>query len=330
MINIKEDITKKCPGDTSLFVSFKYNPDIVSIIKQCDGSVYDKKNTQWEVPCSELSKLLNQLKIYDNIQLDLLPSDIDVTSDVKLPTFKTKPFEYQLDGIRYGLQEGHEKWLLTDAPGLGKSLQILYIAQELKKQKKIEHCLIICGINTLKTNWKKEVEKHTDLSCRILGERVNKKGIVNYAGVKERLEELKHKIDEFFVIVNLETLRSDDIIKEINNGPNVFDMIVMDEVHKCLTSDSLIMTSTGKKPISMITPGEEVLSYNTILNIYEYKKVINTFKNSTTLNLLELKFVDDQGNIKTIKCTYNHLIYTYNRGYVPAYDLCEQDEIEII
>lgn len=239
MIIIKEDITKKCPGDTSLFVSFKYNAEIVSIVKQCDGSVYDKKNTQWEIPCSELSKLLNQLKIYDDIQLELLPSDIDVISDVKLPSFRTKPFEYQLDGIRYGLQEGHEKWLLTDAPGLGKSLQILYIAQELKKQKKIEHCLVICGINTLKTNWKKEVEKHTNLSCRILGERVNKKGIINYAGVKERLEDLNSKIKEFFVITNIETLRNGDIIKAINTGKNNFDMIVLDEAHCCKTPSAI-------------------------------------------------------------------------------------------
>ena len=155
MITIEENITKKCPGDTSLYVSFNYDAEIVNIVKSCDGALYDKKNKQWEVPVSELSKLLNQLKIYDDIQLDLLLSDTDVTSNVKLSTFKTKPFEYQIDGIKYGLQEGHEKWLLTDAPGLGKSLQILYIAQELKKQKKIEHRLIICGINTLKTNWKK-------------------------------------------------------------------------------------------------------------------------------------------------------------------------------
>lgn len=235
MITIEENITKKCPGDTSLYVSFNYDAEIVNIVKSCDGALYDKKNKQWEVPVSELSKLLNQLKIYDDIQLDLLLSDTDVTSNVKLSTFKTKPFEYQIDGIKYGLQEGHEKWLLTDAPGLGKSLQILYIAQELKKQKKIEHCLIICGINTLKTNWKKEVEKHTNLSCRILGERVNKKGNVNYAGIKERLEDLNSKIKEFFVITNIETLRNNDVIKAINDGKNNFDMIVLDEAHCCKT-----------------------------------------------------------------------------------------------
>lgn len=239
MIKIQENNTKKCPGETSLFVSFNYNPELVSIVKQVDGSVYDKKTTTWEVPISELSKLLNQFNSYDDIELELLKEKSDNLEDIKLPKFKTSPFPYQLDGIRYGLQKGHEQWLLTDAPGLGKSLQILYIAQELKKQKKIEHCLIICGINTLKTNWKKEVEKHTNLSCRILGERVNKKGIINYAGVKERLEDLNSRLSEFFIITNIETLRNSDIIKAINSGKNNFDMIVLDEAHCCKTPSAI-------------------------------------------------------------------------------------------
>ena len=239
MIKIQESTTKKCPGDTSLFVTFKYNADVVNIVKQCDGALYDKKNVQWEVPVSELSKLINQLNNYDDIELDLLKTTEETATDIKLPKFKTSPFGYQLDGIKYGLQKSHEKWLLTDAPGLGKSLQILYIAQELKKQKKVEHCLIVCGINTLKTNWKKEVEKHTNLTCRILGERVNKKGIVNYAGIKERLEDLNSKISEFFVITNIETLRNNDIIKAINGGKNKFDMIVLDEAHCCKTPTAI-------------------------------------------------------------------------------------------
>lgn len=235
MITIEERITKKCPGETSLFVTFQYNADIVSSVKQCDGALYDKKNTLWEVPLSELSKLLNNLSIYDDIELKLLPKEKYKVENIKLPKFKTTPFDYQLEGIRYGLQSNNEKWLLTDAPGLGKSLQILYIAQELKKQKKINHCLIICGINTLKTNWKKEIEKHTNLSCKILGERVNKKGVINYAGIKERLEDLNSKLSEFFIITNIETLRNDEIIKAINSGKNSFDMIVLDEAHCCKT-----------------------------------------------------------------------------------------------
>lgn len=71
--------------------------------------------------------------------------------------------------MEYGIT--HPRWLLLDSPGLGKSITAIYIAQELKRLKNIEHCLIICGVNTLKTNWIKEIKKHSDLSACILGQK---------------------------------------------------------------------------------------------------------------------------------------------------------------
>ena len=43
MIIIKEDKPKKVPGLTSLFISFPYNKDIITIVKSCDGYKYDDK-----------------------------------------------------------------------------------------------------------------------------------------------------------------------------------------------------------------------------------------------------------------------------------------------
>ena len=218
MINIIEKKSNKSPGITSLNITFKYDENILNVIKSCDGAVYHKKDKMWEVPCSELSKVIDGANGFDDIQLDLLKDKSKKEIEVKLNTknFKTKPFPYQLEGIKYGLT--HNKWLLLDQPGLGKTLQILYIAQLLKEQGKIEHCLIICGVNTLKTNWKKEIQKHTNLSCRILGERQRvKSGKTYFGGVKERLGDLKSDLNEFFIITNIETLRENDIIKEINN-----------------------------------------------------------------------------------------------------------------
>ena len=232
MIYIREDKSKKIPGGTSLFVQFDYIPAIVEILKQATVANYDSKTHVWEVPCVDLAYLLNNLSSFDEIQLTVLQeTPIIKTSDIKLSKFKTNPFKYQEEGIKYGLQ--HDKFLLLDAPGLGKTLQILYIAEELYNQGKINHCLIICGVNTLKTNWKKEIEKHSKLSCVILGEKISKKGIVSVGSVKDRIEHLSRKIDEFFIITNIETIRSNDIVKEINQGPNSFDMIVLDECHVC-------------------------------------------------------------------------------------------------
>ena len=232
MIKIEERITSKIPGDTSLFISFTYKPIIVEIIKQCNVANYNKKTLEWEVPCTDLAYLIENLSEIEDLEIELLKNEIKENNNVKyeLQNYKTKPYNYQIDGIQFGLN--HDKWLLLDAPGLGKSLQIIYLAQELKQKKNIEHCLVICGLNTLKNNWKNEILQHSDLSCKILGERINKKGKCVIGSIADRLNDLKNPIDEFFVITNIETLRNDDIIKELKSDKhNKFDMIVVDEMH---------------------------------------------------------------------------------------------------
>ena len=237
MISIKERKNSKVPGVTSFYISFPYNKDIIDSIKTTQMYVYDKNTFEWEVPLTSLAEIVENLSAFDEIQIEFLNDAPKKDKKFKLDDYKTKPFDYQQDGIQYGLN--HDKWLLLDAPGLGKTLQLTYLAQELKKRKNIEHCLIICGINTLKTNWKKEIKKHSDLSCMILGERVNTKGKTVFEGVPYRLNQLNNPIDEFFVITNVETLRDDKIVKALNKGKNKFDMIIFDEIHTCKSPTSI-------------------------------------------------------------------------------------------
>lgn len=229
-------MTSKVPGLTSVFISFGYSTEIFNELRNMPCSNYSKRTREWEVPISYLSEVIDKLCVYDDIDLSLC--DIDIQEDIvyELSEYKTKPYDYQLEGIQFGLN--HDKWMLLDVPGLGKTLQLIYLAQELKEKRGLRHCLVLCGINTLKTNWKKEILKHSDLSCRILGEYYTKRGKLRFGGVKERLNQLKEPIDDFFVITNIETIRNDDIVKEILNGPNEFDMIVLDEAHVCKNSSS--------------------------------------------------------------------------------------------
>lgn len=238
MIHIEEKQTNKLPGKTSLFVESSYNPLIVETIKQCDVFNYNKKTTTWEVPLTSLSFLLERLSQIDDIELILLKDEHKKEYEIyPLSDYKTTPYQYQIDGIEYGMN--NSKWLLLDAPGLGKTLQLIYLAQELKKKENIEHCLIICGLNTLKNNWKDEIHKHSDMSCMILGERKTKNGKNRIGSVKERLEDLKRPIDEFFVVTNIQTIRDSNIVSAIKNGPNKFDMIILDEGHVCKSPTSI-------------------------------------------------------------------------------------------
>lgn len=232
MIFINQIPTINCPGIYSFEVVFGYSEPIfkalAKIQKEGNGQ-YRKKIKKWEFPISSLSLLLDTLTQYDDITLNFLEEQKENKEIEPNLKYKTKPYPYQIEGIKYGLN--HDKFLLLDVPGLGKTLQAIYIAQELKEKENIEHCLIICGINTLKTNWKKEIQRHSNLDSIILGEKVNKSGKTTFQGLEYRISQLKEKIKEFFVIVNVESLRNEKLVKQLCEGPNKFDMIVFDEVH---------------------------------------------------------------------------------------------------
>lgn len=237
MIKIKENVCAKVPGITSLFISFSYNKEIINLIKNCDVYNFDKKTLDWEVPVNSLSYILDNLTYYDDIELSLM-KDVKKEIQVIEPTleYKLQPYDYQMEGIKYGLN--NDRWLLLDAPGLGKTAQIIHIAEELKATRGLKHCFIICGLATLKTNWKREIQTHSDLSCTILGERVTRTGSTVIDSVAKRAEILKEPIEEFFIITNIETLRSDEVIEAFKKGKNEIDMIVVDEIHKCKSNRS--------------------------------------------------------------------------------------------
>lgn len=233
MIIIDERVADKVTGETSLFISFHYNKDIVEFIKTLSGNYYHRGAKEWELPLPYLSAVIDELCVYDKIELNLLEqksTDIEY-SEIQLDDYKYPPFKYQEEGIKYGLT--HDKWLLLFDMGLGKTLVITYLANELKRRGKIDHCLIICGVNSLKNNWRKEIQKFTDISCTILGERITKRGNRVIGTIKERAAQLMKPIDEFFVITNIETIRSKEVVEAILRGPNRFDMIAVDEIHKC-------------------------------------------------------------------------------------------------
>lgn len=239
MIYIEEKKSNIFPGGEALNISFKYSPEIVEAIKSVGDAVFDSKSKTWGVPIIYLAKTIDTMSKFDDIKLTLLKEKEEEKTFVRYPLsdYKTKPYQYQIDGIEYGLN--NDCWLLLDAPGLGKTLQIIYLAQELKRRDNIQHCFIICGVNTLKANWKKEIQKHSGLSCKILGEKITKKGNITIGSIQDRINDLKKPIDEFFVITNIETLRNDDILKELKKSKvNKFDMVVVDEFHVCKSSQS--------------------------------------------------------------------------------------------
>lgn len=241
MIKIQEIVPRKLSGISSLLVSFNYNPAIVDTLKTFQPAVFNKKDLTWEISSAYLSKLLDALTFYDEIQLTLLDdhesSEISTQlTQEEIENFKYKPFNHQIDGINFLLNQ--KKSLLLDGMGLGKSLQVMYLAEVLHARGIIDHCLVICGVDSLRTNWKSEIQKFSKESVVVLGEKINRNGKTTYERIPQRVEQLKKPIEEFFVVVNIATLRNDSVIDAIIKGPNKFGMIACDEIHKVASKSS--------------------------------------------------------------------------------------------
>ena len=230
MIYIFEEKSNKLSGNNSLFLSFYFNQEVIDIIKSSKSYNYNKDTKLWEVPVTSLAYLLDTLVYHDEIILTVKDENDDKKKEIPILKYKTKPFPYQLDGITYGLN--NDRWLLLDSPGLGKSLQTIYLAEELNAQRGLKHCLIVCGVATLRANWEKEIKKHSNKDSIIIGKKITSKGKVKWETVAKRAEQLRNKIDEFFIIMNIETLRSNEVIEALKENVNEIDMIIFDEAHK--------------------------------------------------------------------------------------------------
>ena len=225
----------------SLFIKVdKTELDVLPIIKSF-RCYYHTKEQMWEVPKTAFNTLVDKCKNYEliiigklepamNDYLDLLDLYDTPTSDY---TSKTKPYSYQLESFTYSKLQN--KMLLADEQGLGKTKQALDIAVSRKGHMK--HCLIVCGVNELKWNWYNEVAIHTEEKAHILG--LDSKG--NIGSVKSRLDDLRNDHQEFFIITNIETLRNQDIQREVQImcETGVIGMTIIDEIHKCKNPTSL-------------------------------------------------------------------------------------------
>lgn len=283
MVNIKiSDPVKLKPtslSKLSAFVSFDYDSNLVNIIKALGTRVYIPESKSWEIPDSAVATLLNKLTDYDVTLTGTMRHTEQ--NRINLPenfTFATKPYQHQIEGVLYGLE--NDSFLLGDDQGLGKTKQIIDIALCRKAKEGMKHCLIICGINGTKYNWADEVKIHSSEDAWVLGTRYTKRPPIKIVegGTKEKLEDLNNIPNQFFWITNIETLRggaykegkaknakyrfpvAERIQKLIDDG--VIGMVAFDEAHKAKNPDS----QQGKALLSINTNHAIPMSGTFLLN----------------------------------------------------------------
>lgn len=265
-----DKLKNNVPVKKSAFVSFDYEPEIVAFIKKMGTRVYNANNHTWEMPIGNIISLCNKFEneeikidgVYENLYKQEF--EIDIPKDFQ---FKTKPFNHQIDGVRFGLNK--KKFLLCDDQGLGKTKQIIDFVGCLEKTDTINKVLIVCGVNSLKYNWQAEIEIHSNEKGWVLGTRYRKRTRRTYEGsTADKLADLNNLPDCRYIITNIETLRAgaEKISKSKYHFPvaeklqelckkGIISVIAFDECHKSKEPTSLqsraMINVTAKYMVAM-------------------------------------------------------------------------------
>ena len=230
MINIVIKPGQKLPGIQNAFITFEeYNQQLIDRVRKLQDRRYDADTKTWEISLYDLEYFIASAKDFA-IKITLTNNTSEYVQIPASYTFKTNPYEYQKVGIEYGLN--HNNFILADEQGLGKSKQIVDLACVRKLNNEIKQCLIICCVNSIKYNWQKEVETHSNEIAFVLGTRFRKNGKCYNGSVQDRINDLKTH-DEFFLITNMETLRNEEFVKTLNKKNDTIQMIALDESHFC-------------------------------------------------------------------------------------------------
>lgn len=243
MITIDIRESQQLDDINSAFISFPYNSRIVNRIKEFPYNKrrYDKEHTLWEVSVDKVKEFVRDMSEFEIKMIGNLSALNKNEIKLELPVnfeFKTKPFEHQTTAIEYGL--GHNRWFLGDEQGLGKTKTVIDLAVIRKQLYGYKHCLIVCGVNTLKWNWVNEIHTHSNEEAYILGQIQGRNGL-RIGSTKDKLGDLDYMLSmkgnddlPYFIITNVESFRDENIAVAIQNlcKQEIINMCAADEMHK--------------------------------------------------------------------------------------------------
>ena len=226
--------------------------------------------------------------------------------------------------------------------GLGKTCEAIYLAETLKHRGRLEHCLVICGVDSLRQNWKAEIQRFSHESVLVLGEKKTKNGKTRYDTLEKRAEKLLGRIDEFFIVTNITNIRDKQFMKAWKNKKraNKIGMIIFDEAHRAaqgsgqsdhlldLTTDYMVaMTGTPivNSPLSAYIPLK--WTENDAANFSTFKSQyceFGGFSNKQIVGYRDLDVLQDEIEACSLRRTFDQV-----RGDMPAktidYELVELD-----
>ena len=262
MITLGKYPAIKVKSEYACFIKFvKFSQEALDKVKSLPTRYYEPNNKVWEVPISDLDRVvytfgadnisifnefpeaieyLEKVKNKKNTEKRSVEELIEYYKNIKCEIdyeFKTKPDGHQIESFNIGLHR--DNMIITDVMGLGKTKSALDIMDYKIKTGKAKHVLVICGVNGLKYNWQGEIAKHSWYNCQVID-----------GSKKQRIEKLQSYWMFAYSIINIESIRNNEVIdkktrKVTKANTNEilimlskmcqlgkFDAIIVDEFHK--------------------------------------------------------------------------------------------------
>ncbi len=121
---------------------------------------------------------------------------LEKKDNIDFSFLKIELYPYQEEGVRFAVYK--KAAIIADEMGLGKTLQAISIALLKKRIFGFEKILVVCP-SSVKSQWKKEIEKYTDASALII------------SGNRNKRQKLYSENTAFFKITNYEALLRDKL-----------------------------------------------------------------------------------------------------------------------
>lgn len=243
MIRVKK-LEKGTYFDDAYMLSFRYDPSTVAKVKELAQRRYLPDERAWEIPSYELPNLIDKVGLSSIEAEDALLGALKSkeVEDRKAATaerlkgikplidfeFTTEPLPHQIEAFNFGLQ--NNMMLIGDEQGLGKTKESIDIC--VARKAELVKTLIVCGVNSVKYNWEKEIKKHSkESSCMIDGKTMT----IRAAQIYEW-----YKSSSYFGIINIESLRKEEIQDALYDGirEGYIGAIIVDEIHKAKNGSS--------------------------------------------------------------------------------------------
>ena len=135
---------------------------------------------------------------------------------------RTRFYPYQFKPLLKFLNSPKNRLLIADEVGLGKTIEAGLILTELRARQTIQRVLIVCPAN-LTDKWRMEMKKRFGEDFKIL----NTQAFLRFL---EEHEESPHE-SKINGIVSLESIRRQNVLKQIENLAPAFDIVIVDEAH---------------------------------------------------------------------------------------------------